>query len=188
MMMEEVKRAVDHLKRGEVILYPTDTIWGIGCDATNSKAIDKIFRIKKRDEAKSLIILLSDPAQLHNYVESVPMIAFDLIQSIVHPLTIIYPEAKNLPKQLLADDGSIAIRVVKNEFCHEMIDHLGKPVVSTSANLSGDDPPVLYSRISEEIRQGVDYIVNFHRTAIHRTRPSKIIRIDSMGNFSIIRE
>lgn len=188
MMEKEVLKAVDHLKKGHVILYPTDTIWGIGCDATKEESVEKIYQIKRRVGDKSMIVLLADPADLYSYVETVPKIAFDLIRGIDKPLTIIYPGAKNLAANVIADDNSIAIRIVRNEFCKRMVKGFGKPVVSTSANISGDPSPVVYSRISEKIISSVDHVVDYQRNMVHRTRPSTIIKINEKGIFHIIRE
>ena len=141
-MEEEIQISVDFLKKGKVILYPTDTIWGIGCDATLQKPVDRIYRLKQRFESKSMIILLDHVDKLATYVRKVPPIAFDLIERYLEPLTIIYPNAINVAKNVVAEDGTIAIRIVRNEFCRKMISLLDKPVVSTSANLSGQPAPL----------------------------------------------
>jgi len=141
-------------------LYPTDTIWGIGCDATNYRAVQKIYKIKKRVSRKSFIILLDQPEKILNYVEHVPEIAWDLINSVDTPLTVVYPNAKNLAKNVIAPDKSIAIRIVRDQFCVRMINLFNKPVVSTSANLTNDAPPLVYSNISQEIIDGVDSSCN----------------------------
>lgn len=187
-MKAEVDKAVEHLRKGHVILYPTDTIWGIGCDATNEKAVERIYEIKQRVESKSLIILLGEKEQLKNYVEKVPKIAYDLIQSISKPLTIIYPNAINLAGNVVAEDNTIAVRITSYEFCREMVNAFGKPVVSTSANISGETPPLAFSKISRKILESVDYIVDFHRSVVNATKPSTIIKIDARGNFNIIRD
>lgn len=187
-MKKEVDLAVEHLRKGHVILYPTDTIWGIGCDATNEAAVEKIYRIKKRTESKSLIVLLADPGQLTNYVKKVPTIAYDLISSISKPTTIIYPNAINLAKNVVAEDNTIAIRITRYEFCKAMLKEFGKPVVSTSANVSGELPPLAFSKISKEILESVDHVVDYHRGTVNETKPSTIIKIDERGNFNIIRE
>ena len=187
-MEKEVRKAVEYLKAGKVILYPTDTIWGIGCDATNFKAVERVYQIKHREERKSMIILLDDMKKLEQYVEFVPEIAYDLISSINTPLTVIYPEAKNLAKNLIAEDNTIAIRIVREKFCNEMISMFGKPVVSTSANISGDNPPLTYGKVSEEIRKAVDYSVDYNRSVFRQTKPSTIIRMLKSGVFSIVRQ
>lgn len=187
-MEEEIKKAVDFLKKGKVILYPTDTIWGIGCDATQVRAIEKIFKIKMRAGEKSMIILLDRAEQLARYVKKVPPIAYDLMERYMEPLTIIYPQAINLAKNIVASDGTIAIRVVRDEFCREMIRRFDRPVVSTSANLSGQPAPMVFSQISEEISKKVDHIVHYNREEVIRTKPSTIIRITENGEFEVVRK
>jgi L-threonylcarbamoyladenylate synthase len=187
-MEEEITLAVDFLKKGKVILYPTDTIWGIGCDATQQKPVDRIYRIKQRFESKSMIILLDQADKLAAYVKKVPPIAFDLIERYLEPLTIIYPNARNVAKNVIAEDGTIAIRIVRNDFCRKMISLFGKPVVSTSANLSGQTAPLAFSKIPGEITRGVDHIVNFNRDVIVGTKPSTIIRLFENGEFEVIRK
>jgi len=187
-MEEEVKLSVDFLKRGKVILYPTDTIWGIGCDATQPKPVERIYRLKQRFECKSMIILLDNPDKLAAYVKKVPPIAYDLIERYKEPLTIIYPNAMNVAKNIVADDGTIAIRIVHNDFCRKMISLFDRPVVSTSANLSGQPAPIVFSKISREILEGVDHVVNFNRDVIIGTKPSTIIRLFENGEFEVIRK
>jgi len=187
-MEEEVRIAVSFLKNGKIILYPTDTIWGIGCDATQLKPVDRIYRLKRRVESKSMIILLDDEEKLKLYVKKVPALAYDLIERYSEPLTIIYPGAMNVAKNVVADDGTIAIRIVRDEFCRRMISSFGKPVVSTSANLSGQPAPVVFSKIPEEITLGVDHVVNHHRDTIIRTKPSTIIKMMQNGEFEVIRK
>jgi L-threonylcarbamoyladenylate synthase len=187
-MEEEIKLAVDFLKKGKVILYPTDTIWGIGCDATQQKPVDKIYRIKQRFESKSMIILLDHVDKLSAYVKKVPSIAFDLIERYKEPLTIIYPNAMNVAKNVVAEDGTVAIRIVRNDFCRKMISLFNKPVVSTSANLSGQQAPIAFSKIPREILEGVDHVVNFNRDVIIGTKPSTIIRLFENGEFEVIRK
>ena len=186
-MKEEIKKCIAVLKKGGTILYPTDTIWGIGCDATNERAIDKIYKIKKRPESKSLIILLNEVSMIEKYVKSIPEIAWDLMQQVDKPLTIIYPNAKNLPKNIVGDDNSIAIRIVKNEFCKTLIQEFGKPIVSSSANISGDPSPLVYRCISKEIVQQVDYVVNLYQDQLQEVKPSRIIKLKENGEFNIIR-
>ncbi|PKP18668.1 MAG: threonylcarbamoyl-AMP synthase [Bacteroidetes bacterium HGW-Bacteroidetes-22] len=183
----DLDQSVDALRKGGVILYPTDTIWGLGCDATNSKAVEKIYTIKKRNEGKSLIILVDSEEMLTHYVQSVPAIVHDLIEQYERPLTIIYPDARNLPKNLIAPDGSIAIRIVRNVFCRGMIAQFGKPITSTSANVSGLPSPASFQAIPEEVILAVDYTVAHGRDDLKATFPSTIIRIDTNGEFEIIR-
>lgn len=184
---KEVAKAVEYLKQGKVILYPTDTIWGIGCDATNYKAVERIYKIKQRKENKSLIIILHSQEQLQDYVEQVPPVAYDLMKKIDTPLTIIYPGAKNLAKNVIADDKTIAIRIVKYDFCSQMLASFGKAVVSTSANLSGGQPPLVFSRVSKQIVDSVDFAVDFDRDRMNLVKPSTIIKIERSGEFRIIR-
>lgn len=183
----EAIRAFEALKKGGTILYPTDTIWGIGCDAKNEKAINKIYQIKQRPESKSLIILLSDKESLSKYVEKVPLIALDLMDQIDKPLTIIYPKAKNLPSSILTD-GSIAIRITKNEFCSKLIQLLESPLVSTSANTSGDLPPLIFKQVSNYIKNKVDYTVNLYQNEIKEVKASTIIRFINDFEFEVIRD
>lgn len=187
-MDEELKIAVRYLKKGKIILYPTDTIWGIGCDATLARPVEKIYRIKHRFESKSMIILLDHIDKILRYVKKVPPIAYDLIERYQEPLTIIYPQAVNLAKNVIAQDGTIAIRIVKNDFCREMIRIIDKPVVSTSANLSGQSAPISFSKISPEIIDKVDHIVNYNRDVIIKTKPSTIIRLLENDEFEMIRK
>jgi len=187
-MKEEIRNCLDVLRKGGTILYPTDTIWGIGCDATNAKAVQKVYEIKMRMERKGLIILIDRKERLNNYIESVPEIALDLIVSVNKPLTVIYPNARNLAKNLIAPDGTIGIRLVRDDFCNRLIRTFGKPLVSTSANLTGHVAPLVFKDIPEEIRNQVDYIVKLAREEIKETKPSTIIRLKTNDEFEIIRK
>jgi len=186
----EIQNVLTVFAAGGTILYPTDTIWGIGCDATNASAVDKIFNIKKRGAEKSLIILLDDAAKLRNYVEHVPKEALSLIETTERPLTIIYPAAnkKRLAANMIAADGSIAIRVTKDKFCKKLIEEFGKPIVSTSANVSGENPTGSFQEISKEIKQAVDYVVNYRQGEKSNPKPSVIIRIGQKGEIEFIRK
>ncbi len=186
-LSEEVLNAFEIIKKGGVILYPTDTVWGLGCDATNTKAVEKIFKIKKRAETKSLIILLDQFEKLYQYVKEVPQIALDLHTSITTPLTIVYPNAKNISKKLITEDGSIAIRIVRDEFCQKLISLMNKPLVSSSANISGDPTPLMFFKISDEIIKQVDYVVNINQTRINQIKASTIIKFNEKGEYEIIR-
>ena len=180
-MRKTISEALEVLENGGVILYPTDTIWGIGCDATNSQAVSKIFKVKKRAESKALISLVSDKKQLKNITGNIP----DLdITSI--PTTIIYPSALGLSKKLLANNGSAAIRIVQDNFCQQLIRNFGKAIVSTSANISGMANPKEFSEISEEIKNNVDYIVDLRHDEIMDT-PSVIFIINEDGSITKIR-
>ena len=187
-MEQEIKNAIDTLLKGGTILYPTDTVWGIGCDATNKEAVDKILKLKKRSGAKSLIVLIDKEQQLNKYINEVPAIAWDLIEHSDKPLTIIYPGAKALAPNVLNEDGSVGIRVVKDEFCRKLINRFGKPIVSTSANISGEQTPKKFKEISSPILQGVDYIVNLRQTEPCIKEPSTIIKLAMNGEVKIIRD
>ncbi|MBL0102765.1 MAG: threonylcarbamoyl-AMP synthase [Bacteroidetes bacterium] len=186
-LLAEIKKANEVIRNGGIILYPTDTIWGIGCDATNEKAVEKIYNLKKREESKSMILLLDAEGRLLQYVKDVPDQAYDLIEVSDKPLTIIYDDAKNLPSNLIAADGSIAIRICKDEFCKNLIGQMRKPLVSTSANLSGEKSPATFDDISEEIKNGVDHIVNWRQHERQSGQASEIIRIRKGGLFEIVR-
>ena len=184
---QELWRTVEILRSGGTILYPTDTIWGIGCDATNFEAVENVYKIKHRVESKSLIVLLDDENKLNEFVEKVPEISFDLINSLDKPTTIIYSKAKNLATNVIAQDGSIAIRITKDPFCRDLIKLFGKPIVSTSANISGDPSPIIYRDVPDDILNGVDYIVNLHHGRMNSPKPSTIIRLFENGEFIIVR-
>jgi len=186
-MEEEIKKTIKALKEGKTILYPTDTVWGIGCDATHSKAVKKIYSLKRRYEHKCLIVLLCSVDQLEEYVEHVPEVAYDLIENIKTPLTIIYSNSKGLAKNVIAKDKSIAIRVIRDEFCKQIIKGLGKPLVSTSANISGKDTPLLFSQVNDKIKNEIDYIVNLEHHSFNNVKPSKIIQLEKNGEFKIVR-
>ena len=184
---EEVERTVSFLKAGKTILYPTDTIWGVGCDATNSKACDRIYELKHRPEHKSLIVLVDSAERLKDYVVDVPAIAYDLIAHASKPLSIVFAQSKNLAKNVSADK-SVCIRVVANAFCQEVIRRLGKPITSTSANLSGQPTAMIYNDICEEIRNSVDYEVQLYRDSFGKPKSSTIIRLNEDNTFEILRQ
>lgn len=187
-MKNELEKAVKMLARGKVILYPTDTIWGIGCDATQPKAVEKIYKIKQRAESKSMIVLLDDAGKLTRYVKKVPDIAYDLIERYQEPLTIIYPDAMNVARNVIAQDGTLAIRIVRDDFCREMIRMLDRPLVSSSANLSGEQAPIVFSQISDGIKKQVDYIVNYNREVMIRSKASTLIRLLENSGFEVLRK
>lgn len=187
-MDSEIKKCKNLLLEGKVILYPTDTIWGLGCDATNPDAINKIYKIKQRKESKSLIILLDNENRLPMYVSKIPLIAWDLIAHTYRPTTYIYPTAKNLPKELIPSDGSIAIRIVKNKFCQRLIQELGHPIVSSSANISDSYTPQRFFDISPEILNAVDYIVPQEYDDATDLKSSRLIKFIDDYNFVIVRE
>ncbi|MEZ4858102.1 MAG: L-threonylcarbamoyladenylate synthase [Flavobacteriaceae bacterium] len=185
-MNEEIEKALTILKRGGIILYPTDTVWGIGCDATNPDAIDAIFKLKKRAESKSMICLVSDYKMLNQYVEEIPEVAYDILKYAVKPTTIIYDNPIRVAENLVADDNSLAIRVVKDDFCNTLIRKLKKPLVSTSANISGEKTPLQFKEISPLILGGVDYVVNLHQNK-KSVKPSSIIKLKNDGTVTVIR-
>lgn len=182
-----MQKAIEILKNGGTILYPTDTIWGIGCDATNVEAIEKIFDIKKREHTKSMIILVESERRLQNLVD-VPEMAWEIIDLSEKPVTIVYENPRNLPKEILAEDGSIGIRLVKNDFCKKLITQLNQPLVSTSANLSGQKSPMKFSDISEEIKNAVDYIVPDFHDEVSEFSGSSVIKIWNDGRIKVLRE
>jgi len=188
MLNEEIKNAVEVLKNGGLILYPTDTVWGIGCDATNENAIERIYKLKGRDSKKSLIVLLDNDNKLQSYVSEVPELAYDLIEFAERPLTIIYSKAKNLAKNVVHEDGTIGIRITKHPFCEQMIQRFKKPIVSTSANLSGEPSPSNFSDVASEIISGVDYVVNLEQDSLTQNQPSTIMKLDPDGSFKFIRK
>ncbi|OYD47299.1 threonylcarbamoyl-AMP synthase [Sphingobacterium cellulitidis] len=185
---EDLNQALETLKSGGLILYPTDTIWGIGCDATNPEAVEKIFALKGRDKGKSMIILLGNDNQLVSYVREVPEVAYELLEASEKPLTIIYSNAKNLAPNAIAEDGSIGIRVVNHPFCEQLLQRFRKPIVSTSANISGEPSARNFSEISEDIIQGVDYVVKFGQQELSNGTASTIMKLDPSGKFEFIRK
>ena len=186
-MDNDIKAALNVLLQGGIILYPTDTIWGIGCDATNEKAVQRIYKIKKREDKEGMLILLDSPDRLAQYVE-IPDVAWELIDVTDKPLTIIYPGAKNLAANLLAGDGSVGIRIVKDNFCIKLIQQFKRPVVSTSANISGARSPRIFSEINKDIIDSVDYVVKWRRDDVTGINPSGIIKLGLSGEVKVIRE
>lgn len=187
MLKDEVAKALKVLQDGGIILYPTDTIWGIGCDAGNEEAVQKIYALKQRDESKSMIVLLANDNQLQSYVSEVPDIAYNLIEYAENPLTLVMPGAKNMAKNLIAADGSVGLRVTRNQFCQQLIQRLRRPLVSTSANISGQASPKNFNAISAEIIDGVDYVVDLEQHDMTEKRPSTIMRLEPDGRFEFIR-
>jgi L-threonylcarbamoyladenylate synthase len=188
MLKDEVAKALKVVQEGGLVLYPTDTIWGIGCDATNTDAVQKIYKLKQRDEAKSMIILLDTENKLESYVAEVNPLAYELIEYAENPLTLVMPGAKNISPALIAADGSIGIRVSKHPFCQQLIQRLRKPLVSTSANISGKPFPQYFSQIDAEIINGVDYVVDIDQHDKEIKTPSTIMRLDPNGKFEFIRK
>lgn len=185
---EDIKNAIKTMKAGGIILYPTDTIWGLGCDATNEEAVKKIFEIKKREDSKSMLVLTDSAAKVERLVGDVPNIVWDLVELSDKPLTIIYPGGKNMAKNLIAQDGSVGIRITNETFSKELCTQFRLPIVSTSANISGEPSPSNFSEISEEILQSVDYVVKYRQNDKTKAKPSSIIKVDSDGTIKIIRE
>lgn len=183
---EEVDRALKVIKQGGIILYPTDTIWGIGCDATNSKAVEKIFKLKKRKDSKSMLSLVSSEGMLQQFVKDVPEIAWQLIDSAVNPMTIIYDEPINISPELLAEDGSAGFRITNEAFSKTLCQSLKRPLVSTSANISGQPSPKSFNEISKDIIDGVDYVVDFGKN-YECSKPSNIIKVTNSAVIKIVR-
>lgn len=185
---EDIKRAVQVMRDGGLILYPTDTIWGIGCDASNSAAVRRIFKLKQREESKSMLSLIDSDAKLGYYVPDIPDVAYDLMDLSQKPITIIYDNVRHLAPELIAEDGSAGIRVTKEPFSHDLCARMGGAVVSTSANVSGEPPAQNFGEISKIIKEGVDYIVEYRQNELLRHASSGIIKLGSGGLVKIIRE
>jgi len=187
-MQEDINNAIKVLEEGGIILYPTDTIWGIGCDATNEKAVQKIYAIKKREDSKSMLVLLNNINFIRSYVEDVPEVALDIVELSEKPITVVYSGAKNLAKNLIAEDDSIGIRITSEEFTDKLIQKFRKPIVSTSANVSGEQFSGNFKDVSEEIKNSVDYIVAYNQDKEMSKTPSSIIKIGKRNQIKIIRE
>ena len=183
----DIKACLSILENGGLILYPTDTVWGIGCDATNANAVSKIFTLKNRIETKAMIVLLEEETDLLNYVEDETLQIFDYIKGIYKPTTVIYSHGKNLANNLMGEGGSVAIRICKDPFCKSLIKQFGKPIVSTSANISGYPTPMCFHDISLDIIEGVDYVVKYKQDDDEIKQPSAIVKWDEKGNLLIIR-
>ena len=186
LMKESLDKALDVLRKGGVIIYPTDTIWGIGCDATNEEAVKRIFSIKRRDDAKAMLMLVGSDGQLQQFVENVPDVAWELIDAAVDPLTIVYDHPKGIAPNLLAEDGSAGFRITGEYFSRTLCQRLRHPLVSTSANISGKPSPRRFADISPEILEAADYVVECRREDTSST-PSNIIKLSDNGVFTIIR-
>ncbi len=184
---QDIKNAVEVLRRGGVILYPTDTIWGIGCDATNAEAVRRVYEIKQRDDSKALICLVDSDARLQRYVRNVPDVAWQLIDCVVKPTTLILDGAVNLAPNLIAADGSIGIRITQEPFSHELCYRFQKAIVSTSANISGETPAQNYRDIDPRIIEQVDYVCWSRRQEHKPHQPSAIIKLGMDGEVKVIR-
>ena len=185
--IEDIKKACQVMQDGGVILYPTDTIWGIGCDATNEEAVRRVYEIKHRADSKAMLVLVDSAVKVDFYVQDVPAVAWDLLDVADKPLTIIYSGARNLAPNLLAEDGSVGIRVTGEEFSKALCFRFRKAIVSTSANVSGQPSPRTFAEISDEIKNAVDYVVKARRTESGLARPSSIIKLGQGGEVKIIR-
>lgn len=184
---EDVRKAVEVLRNGGTILYPTDTVWGLGCDATNLDAVAKLFRIKKRGDHKSMIVLVADERTILQYVAAPDLAVFHFLEEQSRPTTIIYPLAVGLPDDLVAPDGSVAIRIVQDDFCRHLIKRLRKPIISTSANISGQQPPAIFTEVSDEVKKEVDYVVQWRQDDEKRAIPSRIVKWYADGRRTVIR-
>ena len=186
-MKEDIQNCLNTLREGGIILYPTDTVWGIGCDASNPQAIQKIYDLKGRTSSKALITLVSSEVMLERTVLNMPEIAWDLIESANRPLTLIYDEVKGIAPNAIAEDGSCGIRLAKDTFCQQLIQRLGKPIISTSANVSGEETPKDFRSISDTILKGVDFVVNYRQNEATNQKSSNIIKLKNNGEIKIIR-
>ncbi len=186
-MEKAIKKALQVLRDGGVILYPTDTIWGIGCDATNDEAVNRIYEIKKRSDKKSMLVLLDSVAKLERYVKNVPDLAYDLIEMSEKPLTIIYDQSKGLSPNVSKVDQSIGIRITSEAFSKKLIERFGRPIISTSANVSGELSPSCFSEVSDVIKEAVDYVVEY-RQIDEKACPSSIIMLGNDSSVKVIRE
>lgn len=185
---EDIKNAIKVLREGGIILYPSDTVWGLGCDPQNSEAIARIFEIKERSDSKSLILLADSEEMLSRYVKDIPAVAGQILSVSDRPLTIIYPSGKNLAPGVLAEDGSIGIRITDDHFCTQLLGRFRKPIVSTSANISGEASPATFGEISEKIKSRVDYIVTHRQEDRHKRSASPVIKVEMNGEIKIIRK
>ncbi len=185
---EDLQKALSTLRKGGLILYPTDTVWGIGCDATNEEAVQKVFALKKRSDAKSVLLLVENAGRLASYVEQVPDLAWDLIEVSEKPISIIYDNAKNLAPSVIAEDGSVGIRVCEEAFVKALLQQFKKPIVSTSANVSGKATPLKFDEIENSIKEGVDYVVQYRQNDNSTAQSSSILKLGNSGEIKVIRE
>jgi L-threonylcarbamoyladenylate synthase len=184
----EINNAIEILNEGGLILYPTDTVWGIGCDATNEEAVKKVYKLKKREDSKALICLMANDAMLERHITTVPDAAYDIMDLSTKPTTIIYDQPRGIAKNLVAQDNTLAVRVASDKFCKYLINKFKKPLVSTSANISGQNTPQNFSEISNTIIKGVDYVVNLGQDDNSNNSPSSIIKLSNDGTVKVIRK
>ena len=184
---EDLRQAVETLRKGGLILYPTDTVWGIGCDATNAEAVAKVFALKQRAEAKSMLVLVDSATRAQRYVKDIPDVAYDMFEMADKPLTLILDNARGLADGLVAEDGSVGIRVTNEKFSHDLSYRFMKAVVSTSANISGHPAAAIYPEIEQEIIDGVDYVVRYRRDDTKKAKPSSIVKLKANGEVTVIR-
>ena len=185
---QEVIKIAEILKKGGIIIYPTDTVWGLGCDASNFEAVEKLYQIKKRDKSKSMLILVDSDHKIQRHIKDMPDVAWDIIDVADSPTTIIYDKGYNVAENLLAEDGSLGVRVCKDKFCQEIIKKLKWPLVSTSANYSGEPSPMSYTDIDKSLLEKVDYVVEYRRQEKIKAKPSAIFRLNNNGNIKILRK
>lgn len=186
-MISELNTVKTILERGKTILYPTDTVWGIGCDATDENAVADIYKIKQREASKSLIILVNSLEMLSDYISNIPLNVIEILHNASEPTTIIYNNPKGLAKNCIADDDTVAVRIVKNDFCKQLIHQFGKPIVSTSANISGNPTPKSFKEIEPSILESVDYVVDLHRDKIS-DKSSTILKVETNGDLIVLRK
>ena len=186
-MNQEIQKAFEIIQQGGIILYPTDTVWGIGCDATNSEAVAKIYQLKQRAETQSMIVLMNGEKMMYNVFKDIPEVAWQIMDLSEKPTTLILDKPRNVAANLIASDNTLGIRIVKEPFCFKLMEKMKKPLVSTSANISGQPTPITFAAISPEIINGVDYVVNLHRDKIGG-KPSTIIKITNDSQVKVIRK
>jgi L-threonylcarbamoyladenylate synthase len=186
-MKEEIKKCIKVLKAGGLILYPTDTVWGIGCDATNETAVKKVYDIKKREDSKNLIVIVANDRMLNYHIKDVPELAWDIIDIANKPTTIIYNEGVHLAQNLISKDNSTAIRMIKEGFAHQLVFNFNKPIVSTSANISGSSTPLSFNEISNNIKESVDFVVD-SKFDTGNKKPSSLIKLGLNGAIEILRK
>ena len=184
---EEIHKAFEVIQQGGIILYPTDTVWGIGCDATNEEAIAKIYKLKQRDDSKSMIVLMNGEKMMYNVFKDIPEVAWQIMDLSEKPTTLILDNPRNVAKNIIAEDKTLGVRIVKEPFCFKLMERMKKPLVSTSANISGQPTPIAFKDISPEIIKGVDYVVNLHHDKI-AGKPSTIIKLTSDSQVKVIRK